>query len=340
MENNNSNKSSDADELQTAPVVVTKSRASGWIAAIAFLASIAAVAGFALCYGKITLQGNLLTTLQNQIQQNLGVGQNLHGQIVALQTQVNRQLAVVNNLEQLSTTDWAKWRFAEAKYLVQLANYHLAFTHDVVAALSLLQTAEQRIASLNDPTLQPIRQQIANNIAALQAVPKVDLVSILTRITALQTQAAQLPALGVTKPKAAALDEEQPQEPPKEASPLRQAMEESWTTLQRIIIIRRHDQAIEPLLPPEQQLYLQQNLQLVLQQAQWAALREQEGIYKASLLQAQKWVENYFATNLPATAAFLQGIGDLQKINVRPPLPDLAPLARAVQSVSLSEVKK
>lgn len=307
------------------------------IGSIAFILSLLSLAILiALGWYFFTIYNKSTSSLDTFKQQQQATTQELQTTINDLQSQVNQQQALLANLQQLSNGNKPSWRFSEAKYLVQLAYYHLTFTHDVRSALALLQTAEQRIASINDPTLVPIQQDIENSIVALQGVPQVDLAHLLTRITALQTQAPQLPAIGLPSFKSVEESEEQADD----QSPLRQAIHQSWVTLQKIVVIRHQDTPISPLLSPEQQAYLQQNLQLILQQAQWAALRGQEDVYQSSLQHAQEWVDRYFAKNLPATQAFVQDLNTLQKVNVQPPLPDLAPLASKMQRLTYNPAKQ
>ena len=83
------------------------------------------------------------TSLQAQTTQNQMQNQQLSDAVTELQTQMQQQKIALTDIQQLSTGNVSIWRFAEAKYLVQLANYHLTFTRDVPAALALLQTAEQ-----------------------------------------------------------------------------------------------------------------------------------------------------------------------------------------------------
>lgn len=308
------------------------------VAVLALALSLLTVAGLIFFYIRGMTLNDEMDTIQSQVSQGQVQNQQTNDVITQLRTQAQQQKITLTSLQQLSTGNVAIWRFAEARYLVQLANYHLTFTRDVPAALALLQTAEQRIASLNDPTLLNVRQLIANNIVALQAVPKIDLAGLLTRITALQIQTAKLPAIGL--PPAELTSEEEQQQENLNNSPLQKAIHDSWVTLQKIVVIRRQDQQIEPLLSPEQQTYLQQNLQLILQQAQWAALRGQEDVYQNSLTQAESWVDHYFAGNLPATQAFVRAIDDLKKINVQPELPDLAPLAQAIQQTTFKPGKQ
>lgn len=313
---------------------------SSWLGLFGFILIVFLTLMVVSLYGRMSTIEKVdsdLISLQQQAQKNqISIAQ-LQQNFSTQKNQIQQYLAVVTSLQQMSGGTAASWRLAEAKYLVQLAFYHLTFTKDVLAATSLLQAAEYRIAALNDPGLITLRQSIANNIAALQAVPKVDLASLLTRITALQIQAGKLPTVGLP-PARAALEPQSTDSEPR--SPLRQAMHDSWVTLQKIIVIRKEDQPIQPLLSPEQQSYLQQNLQLILQQAQWAALRGQGDVYRSSLQQAENWIKQYFATKVPATQIFMNSLVDLQKINVQPPLPDLAPLARKIQDASLEPAKK
>ncbi len=66
------------------------------------------------------------------------------------------------------------WLLAEADYLVKLSARKLYLEHDIFSATELLENADQRIASLNDPNLFPLRQAMANDITALKALPIID----------------------------------------------------------------------------------------------------------------------------------------------------------------------
>lgn len=304
---------------------------SGKLAWLAVILSVLSLIGLVAVGHKIkSMIGEInqtVTTLQTQAATNTKT-------MAEFQTTLDDQKAQLFSFQQLSTGSSAAWHIAEAKYLVDLANYQMTFIKDVPAAISLLQTADQQIASINDPSLTPIRQLTANYIANLQAIPKIDYAGLLIRITALQTQVNRLPTLGL--PKATVMDSNEDNQ----TSPLRRAIHDSWVTLQKIIVIRKDDIGIQPLLSPEQQTYLQQNLQLILQQAQWAALRNQQDVYMGSLKQAYTWILRYFAKNNPATQAYLKALNDLMQINVQPQLPDLSPLVKAMQQVATPQTKQ
>jgi len=271
---------------------------------------------------------NFFVSLHKQTQQNKNSLSGLQNNVADLQTQLQQQQVIVVQLQRLKEGDQHPWIFSEVNYLIQLAYYNLTFTRDVPAATALLQLADQRLGILNDPTLSNIRQLLAKHIVTLQAIPPLDLAGLLARLNALQEQVLQLPLRKPlpTPEKSAAK--------PATAETLpawRRALQASLDTLQKLVVIRRSDQPIVPLLPQEQQAYLQHNLQLLLQQAQSATLRGQADVYQMSLQQAKIWIQHYFASDTPATQAILRTLNELQKINVRPALPDLTNLIQTVQ---------
>jgi uroporphyrin-3 C-methyltransferase len=272
-----------------------------------------------------------VSQLQRQVQTTQQSVVNLQKTATLLQTQLQQQLAL-----QPANADQAAWTMAEAEYLLQLANYHLTFMRNVATVVVLLQTVDKRLSSLSDPNLNRIRNLLADALIQLQAVPKVDVAGLLSQLNALQIQAAQLPLL-VPMTSSAVVSDLQSQTTP--SSNWRTALDKSLKTLQKLIVIRRHDQPIAPLLPQEQQLYLQQNLQLLLQQAQWAVMQGQASVYQNSLQQAEDWTKLYFVSNAAMTQTMLQTLQELKKINIQPTLPDISNVLQALQQVIASETQ-
>lgn len=276
--------------------------------------------------------GKKVSSLQIQIQNMQKNLDQFRQATIDWQAQVQQKIA-----SQPMAADQSSWTLSEVNYLVQLANYQVTFSKDVMTAITLLQTADQRLASLSNPNFNQVRTVLAAALAALQAVPKVDTAGLLARINALQIQATQLPLLvptSIVMPK-----EDSQKTQPSTKSDWRMSLKKSWESLQKLIVIRHHDQPIAPLLPQEQQIYLQQNLQLLLQQAQWAVLQRQETVYQSSLQQARMWVATYFTGNAAATQAMLQAIQELQQINVQPKTPDISNVLQVLQRVIATETK-
>lgn len=267
-----------------------------------------------------------VTALQEQAQTST---QQLSNTLTYLQQQTTQQQNTIAELQQITSSKQSSWLLSEANYAVRLADYKLRFMRDVPTAIALLQSADASLATLDDPNLLALRQLLAKNIADLQAVPKLDMVGILTRLTVLQQQVAQLPlqvsALPTEKSTAnGVVDNTLPM--------WRRASAQSWHTLQQLIVIRRVDKPIEPLPSVVNQAYLQQNIQLLLQQARVAVLRNQADIYQSSLQQASDWIKRYFSINVALTQSLTQNVSDLQKIDIAPSLPDLTKLEEAVRN--------
>ena len=94
------------------------------------------------------------------------------------------------------------WRIAEADYLVNLAGRQLWVMRDILTATTLMETADQRLANLNDPSLSPIRQAIAEDIQQLKSIKRVDLDGIVLRLNSLQKEIDNLPLANAFLPEA------------------------------------------------------------------------------------------------------------------------------------------
>jgi uroporphyrin-III C-methyltransferase len=265
-----------------------------------------------------------LAAMQAQAQQSQTAAAQLQNQLANNQKQLQQQQTALTDLQQQVNGKQDSWVLSEVNYLVQQANYYVRFVQDAATAIALLQAADQRFATLDDPKFLGLRQLLTKSISDLQAVPKVDVAGILLKLNNLQQQVNQLPLL---------LPRLMPEKSAVNANKAswRQALQTSWQTLRQLIVVRRVDKAIAPLLSLQDQTYLQQDVQLLLQQAEFAALRNQNEIYQNSLHQAKTLIQRYYASGAPITQSVVQTLTDLQAINVTPSLPDLTHLAQVMQ---------
>jgi uroporphyrin-3 C-methyltransferase len=223
------------------------------------------------------------------------------------------------------------YHLLEADYMTRLAALNLSFGQNIPAAIALLQAADQRIQETENPSLDKIRQALAAGILSLQAVPNVDTAGLLTRLTAIQAQIIKLPLFGLAQPVPTTLPQtETTSTIDATEKRWKRALKETWVTLQKIIIIRQRNQPVAPLIAPDQESYLRQNLHLLLQQAQWGVIHGNAAVYQSSLQQAIDWIQQYFANNEPATQATLSLLASLQKVNLQPALPNISPALQAL----------
>ncbi|MGC9400870.1 uroporphyrinogen-III C-methyltransferase [Vibrio genomosp. F10 str. 9ZC157] len=207
------------------------------------------------------------------------------------------------------------WLLAEADYLVKLAGRKLFLEKDAVSATHLMESADQSIASLNDPSLVPLRKAIATDITQLKSIPIVDRDGLVLRLTSLQKQADTLPLANAILPEA------QVQEAPVVSKDIYEWQDNLITSLKdfskNFITFRTRDGNIVPLLSPQQDFYLRENIKAKLETAIKATYAEQEEVYNTALITAHQWSSAFFNANDNAVKEFNAALEHLSKQNIQ-----------------------
>ena len=185
--------------------------------------------------------------------------------------------------------------------------------------MTALALADRRIVDSGDPALQDVRKQIASDIARLQQVEHIDLAGTLNRLQAIEQSINQLPVSGQTQSmgEAAAPSAQQPEAPPS-------VWQQISDDLSGLVKIRRIDQPVMPLLPPDQQYYLRENVRALLMTARISLLRSETAAYRANLGQARTWIKQYFDSSHRSTRWTIQELEKLASLDPAPPLPDIS----------------
>ncbi|MGD8118638.1 uroporphyrinogen-III C-methyltransferase [Vibrio sp. Hep-1b-8] len=212
------------------------------------------------------------------------------------------------------------WLLAEADYLVKLAGRKLFLEHDAVSATKLMESADQRIAALNDPSLVPLRKAMANDITKLKTIPLVDREGLVLRITALQQQVDKLPLANALLPEA------DKQQKPVVSEDIYDWQDNLITSLKdfsdNFITFRTRDGNVIPLLSPQQHFYLKENIKAKLETAIKAVYVEQQEIYSTALTTADKWSSTFFNQDSNEVKEFNKALELLssQKVQVEYPV--------------------
>ncbi|MCB1688865.1 MAG: uroporphyrinogen-III C-methyltransferase [Halioglobus sp.] len=243
----------------------------------------------------------------------------------SLESQLADQQA---ELARFSASDRESWLLAEAGHLLRLANQRLVMAGDPVAAQALLNGADSVLRDLNDPTLHTVRAAVAADVAALRAVPEVDVEGIYLRLAALIEQADKL-VIFQFKERAAA--------PGREAADdwrgrLRQGYQAALAKLSDYIIIRRRDVPMQALMDPQWEGLVRQNLRMLLEQAQIALLSGNQALYAASLGQAQQWVLHFEDSDPVAAKAIGSQITQLAALTIQIPQPNISRSQQALDA--------
>lgn len=256
-----------------------------------------------------------------------------------LQTRLTKSIQQVTAQQQTTRKDWL---LAEVEYLLRLANQRVLMEQTKEGALALLKSADKILKETDDVSIYEVRKALAEDIAALEAVPGVDTEGVFLKLAALNGQVKNLRLIPISKQhKLPELIEEVTPETVSESWSA--GLEQSWgkavDKLGKLVVIRHRDEPIEPLLSPEQTYYLQQNLHLMLEQAQLSLLQRKQTSYDASLSKAHNWISTYFEQQDSTTQSLLDSINELKSVQVNAEMPDISGSLRTLKAYFLHMAK-
>ena len=243
-------------------------------------------------------------------------------------------LQLKHNSERLAELPGAErhdWLLAEAEYLLRLANQRLNLENDADGALAMLKAADNVLLETGNPLLDKVRSVIAQEIQAVRAVPAVDLTGAIARIQALQGQIDQLEWMPrtVSEPQVSEVVSEEPQE----ESRWLKAWSKTKAALSSIVRIRDHEEPLVAPLSPDQHYYLQQNMHLMLEQAQVALARQNPDLYAQSIERTQKWLQQFVMMKTANTKAAIAGLEELKAWQVAPQFPTISGSLQALRQL-------
>jgi uroporphyrin-3 C-methyltransferase len=217
------------------------------------------------------------------------------------------------------------WSRAEALFLMEIAQRSLILDRDVATAIAALESADSRLASVRDPTLTVVRQQLASELQALRTARIPDRTGLLTRLSAAEAAAVQLPVEGLLAVERETDDTD--------------SLPDGWFARTRAMIgralaglirVREVDERGGSLVTMDEQLVRRQHLQLLLFTARTAIARHDQPTYRSSLAAARQWLAEFFDIRSPATQALLKEIQLLEAVEIDPRLPDISKSAESL----------
>lgn len=280
-------------------------------------------ADMAALEGKLQQQQQLSQQTAQQQSQLIGeLEDQLNAAVLRLNSQAERIL-------QLGTASRGDWMLSEAAYLIRLANQRLQVERSIENPLAILENVDNIFVQLNDPELIPVRRALAEDIAALRMTGKIDREGIFLELEAIS---AAIKQLSIIEPANQAETAEPVADKNAQAPTLLDSFERFSQKLGQLIVVQKRQQPIEPLLTSNEQSIIQNNLFLLLEQAQSALLKEEQIIYSASLEKTATLLARYFQLN-SQSQALIERLTVLGERSVIQGLPDISGSVAAVQTM-------
>jgi uroporphyrin-3 C-methyltransferase len=225
----------------------------------------------------------------------------------------------LDTLPGIATNARSNWLLAEVEYLLRVANVQLNLAGNVDISLRALDFADEKLRALGDPGLTRVRSALDDERAALRAVPRPDAEGIVISLSRLSRSIDGLP-LGQHAPDrfGGANDVE--------------TTESGWQRAWRVIVdalfsiisVKRDEATVTPVMSDAGKSMLIRSLDLELQTAKLAILRNESNLYQDSLQAVAERLENYFDTDVQAVIDAQNTVNELLATDLPQSLPDIS----------------
>ncbi|MDO8706422.1 MAG: uroporphyrinogen-III C-methyltransferase [Sulfuricaulis sp.] len=276
---------------------------------------------------------NRVESNSNQVQETLA---STEQDIKALK---ETQDTIRASLEKINTNlahNRLEWALTETEQLLVIANNRLQLARDTHSSLAALRAADLQLQSLASPKLLPVRRELAREIALLDSLDKADIGGITLRLATMADTVDRLPlALDIRLHDDARIKTPAKADAAQAAagSGWRQSASSLWQDILALVRVRENTELQRPLLPPEQQYFLRENLRLMLYSAQQALLQGSIPTYTQNLKSAQRLLKDYFDVNSQIVMATQTELDKLQSMKIVTDLPDISASLTALRRI-------
>jgi len=218
---------------------------------------------------------------------------------------------------------------AEVEQMLLNAEQQLQLSANVKAALIAMQSSDARLQRLDRTEFNGLRKAIGQDMDKLRALPSLDVVGINLQLNNLISIVNELP-LDYQKRVENQMVQKSVQL--EEGATWKKLLHEIWSELKQLVIIENTGKAELPLLSPDQEFFLRENLKLRLLSARLALLSRDESSFRQELKTAQYWISHYFDGNSKQGARALVDLKQLVASHIIVKLPDISGSLLAVRN--------
>lgn len=273
-----------------------------------------------------------LTRSRDELQQQFAAQvRELTERLASQQGQIEQVLARVRALGPGAERDWL---LLEAEHQARIAADRLRWQHDPHGAAEVLRLAAEQLTRSGLAAAQPLIAEARGHADRLAQSPLPDRTALAAELAALAQQVPDWPL-----PQPAQMPEDTAAAPADgELAAALRGIRQSFESLVKVRAVRP---GTAPVTAPQERYFLVQNLLLQIEAAELGLATWNAALYRRSLAQAERWVQDYFVADgsgaaaqpAPAIAQGLARIRRLQAVAWPEPLPALDQLAPAIAAL-------
>jgi len=230
------------------------------------------------------------------------------------------------------------WVLSEVEYLLLIANHQLRLSGNIKTAIQALNEADQRLHSLGDPRTLSTRKLIAVEIQSLKKIKIPDTSGMILKLDSLTGSVLSM-ALATASIETLRGNKKKDKTPASKATGLTRSFENAMSKLKGLVVVRRLNQPIKPMLEPEQEAAIRQVLELKLQAARVALVLGKQKRFRSALAASNIWIKSNFDTSNKIVQHVQTVIDQLANAELKPILPDISTSLREVRLL-LQQISK
>lgn len=287
---------------------------------------------------KIAEMEGMSQANQTLLQQSEAQVRTLAAKVTTLESyysELQGQRAALEDLYNDLSASRDETALAEVEQLLLIAAQQLQLSRNVKAALIAMQSADTRLQRMDRPALDSLRRAIVRDMDKLRALPNVDVTGIGLQLDNLLQAIEHVPLRyqqhGSNQTAATAI--------PVGETVWQSLRREIREELGKLIRIENVGTAEIPLISPDQEFFLRENLRLRLMSARLALLSRDEENFKRELNTAQQWSTRYFDDRSNDGAQIVGRLKELAVASISIELPDVSASLQTVRNYRLSHEK-
>jgi uroporphyrin-3 C-methyltransferase len=240
-------------------------------------------------------------------------------QLEEIPLRIGRLEKALDSLPGVADKERSIWLIAEAEYYLHIANAQLTLARNADVALRAQELADEKLRDLGDPSLTRVRALLADEMTSVKAMPRPDSEGIVLALASLEKNLGKLP-LAKQAPQGFSADSPANAE----NSGLQRAWRAIVDALMSVIRVRRTDEPAIPLVTGQEESMLRRSLDVDLQIARLAVIRNEEKVYRNALDAVAERIRLYFDVQSSEVSAALDTINHLAAAELPGDPPDIS----------------